>query len=289
MAQGEWKSTTQLIEAGLRILKKENPMTIRQLFYRLVSNGTVDNSMPDYHHVSAVMTKARLDSRCPYDWIVDRSRPTYTPYVFEDPGEYAESVKTGYRKDYWADQPCHVEIWTEKDAIIGSIEPVTDELGVTVRVARGHFSTTRIHDIAQEFVLHKRRGKNIHVLYLGDHDPSGIVIQSNGSERLEELLEKSLGEGPWYSIVRLAILKQDITKFRLPPLRIKSSDPNAEKFRRKFGTAGVELDALPPEELRRRLREAIESRIDKSKWDRAIAVEKVELRSITENLALWGF
>jgi len=87
------------------------------------------------------MTKARLDGRCDWDWIVDRSRPTYKPNVFIDTAEYAETVKQAYRKDYWESQPNHVEVWTEKDAIIGSIEPVTRELGVTVRVGRGHFSS----------------------------------------------------------------------------------------------------------------------------------------------------
>jgi hypothetical protein len=56
------------------------------------------------------------------------SRPAYSPYLFENPAEYAEEIKRGYRKDYWITQPYSVEVWTEKDTIIGSIEPVTDQL-----------------------------------------------------------------------------------------------------------------------------------------------------------------
>jgi hypothetical protein len=120
VARGEWKETTELIRAAVEILEVENPMTVRQLFYRLVSNGTLGNTKKDYQLTSKVMTKARTDGRCSWNWIVDRSRPTYEPNVFEDAAEYAEVVKTGYRKNYWADQPNHVEVWTEKDAVIGS-------------------------------------------------------------------------------------------------------------------------------------------------------------------------
>jgi len=67
-------------------------------------------------------------------------------------------------------QPGHCEIWTEKDAIIGSIQDVTNELGVTVRVCRGFLSTTKAHEIAEHF---DAISKSITIFYLGDHDPSG--------------------------------------------------------------------------------------------------------------------
>ena len=75
MAQGEWTTTTRLIDRALEILEEENPMTIRQLFYRLVSVEEIQNTQLDYQRVSRLMTKARRDDRCPYEYIVDRSRP----------------------------------------------------------------------------------------------------------------------------------------------------------------------------------------------------------------------
>jgi len=78
MAKGEWRSTTRLIETAINILAKEFPMTIRQLFYRLVSAVAIENCLRDYQRVSQVMTKAREDGRVPFEWIVDRSRATYS-------------------------------------------------------------------------------------------------------------------------------------------------------------------------------------------------------------------
>ena len=288
MSRGEWNETTELIRAAVEILEAENPMTVRQLFYRLVSKGTLQNTKKDYQLTSKVMTKARQDGRCSYEWIVDRSRPIYEPNVFEDAAEYAETVKHGYRKNYWADQPNHVEVWTEKDAIIGSIEPVTDELGVTVRVGRGFFSTTRINEIAQQFKRIAKQGKKIFVLYLGDHDPSGIEIQKEGGARLCALLFARRNAGWFYKIERIAILKRDLSLFNLPPLRVKASDSRSNKFRQQHGEECVELDALPPAELRSRLRTAIEALIDRERWDRAVAVEEVELNNIRETVGTWN-
>src|ERR1700676_1041524 len=122
VAKAEWAKTTKLIDAAVDILEEQHPMTIRQLFYRLVSIGMIENSKKHYQMVIRLMTTARLDGRCDFDYIVDRSRPEYKHSVWDDCGDYLNSVKHGYRKDYWALQDNHVEVWVEKDAIIGSIE-----------------------------------------------------------------------------------------------------------------------------------------------------------------------
>src|SRR5664279_1671557 len=152
MAKGKWAATTELVERAKRILSAEQPMTIRQLFYRLVSVEALENSIADYKKVSRVMTGARESGQVPFEWIVDRSRPTYAPSVFDDIKDGLMALRNCYRKDYWQNQIAHVEVWAEKDAIIGSIEPVTNELGVTVRVSRGFTSTTRVHEIASIFM-----------------------------------------------------------------------------------------------------------------------------------------
>ena len=252
MARNQWTATTELVEKAKRILSAEHPATIRQLFYRLVSVQALENSIPDYKKLSRVMTDARESGRVPFEWIVDRSRPTYAPNVFDDIKGGLTALRNCYRKDYWQDQPAHVEIWAEKDAIIGSIEPVTDELGVTVRVSRGFTSTTRVHEIASVFA---GIFKPIFVYYLGDHDPSGRAIELDLYDRISRY-------GPDFEMARLAIRERDIDDFKLPPLRIKTSDTRAAAFRRKFGNRCVELDALPPEELRSRVRQAIEGHIE---------------------------
>jgi hypothetical protein len=277
MAKGEWEKTTLLVETAVGILEIENPMTIRQLFYRLVSVGALANSRTDYQRLSVVMSKARNDYRCPFDWIVDRSRPEYSPNVWTDAAGYGAAIQRGYRKDYWATQPNYVELWSEKDSVIGSIEGLTDKLGITVRVGRGFVSTTRIHDIADLFLT---LPKPISVFYIGDHDPSGREIETNARNRVLEY-------GVEFDLVRLAIDSSDIQEWNLPPLRIKDSDTRAQQFRKQHGEDCVELDALPVSELRRRIRDAVEGMLDHTAWDRAVAVEEIELANIRDTVGKW--
>lgn len=269
MAKAEWQSTTKLIEAAKNILKVEFPMTIRQLFYRLVSAAVIDNCLADYQGVSKAMTKARDDGRVPYEWIVDRSRATYKSSSWKNLaqlGATLEHVCLEYRRDYWQDQPNYVEIWCEKDAVTGSIDEVRREYGLTVEAQRGFNSTTNVHTVATRLLKHKCDSKNIIVFYLGDWDPSGTEIEADVRRRVMpwQMGDVDLSD---FTLLRVAIFKDDISRFNLPPLRVKTTDSRAPRFVRAYGNQAVELDALPPTELRARLRKAIEGVIDHSTWD----------------------
>jgi hypothetical protein len=289
MPKAETDRITRLIDRSVEILNEEAPMIIRQLFYRLVSLGALENWRRDYVKVSRIMTIARNDGRVDWDAIVDRSRPDYAPSVFDDAAEYVETLKHGYRKNYWNTQPALVEVWVEKDAVVGSIEDVTDELGVRVRPGRGFQSTTKVHEIAELFAACK---KEISVYYVGDHDASGRCAEDELKERVHRHLLNICVEqgkptmcaatGTYFSIQRLAIHPADIRSFRLPPLKVKSTDSRAPGFRKKYGNQCVELDALPVVELRKRIRAAVEQHIDWSSWKRAIATEKAETQSILD-------
>jgi hypothetical protein len=338
MAKARWKSTQILLQAAFNILRRENPMTVRQLFYRLVSVAVIENCIADYRRVSAIMTEGREQNEIPWEWIVDRSRPSYSSASWAGLEEYGEVVARSYRKDYWQNQSRHVVVLVEKDAIVGSIQPVTEKYGVTIRTLRGFSSATVAHGIAAQFRELNKAGKQIHVFYLGDHDPSGRAIELDVAKRIEEFMAVDLGKGVqvtfremrravivsrmpkdlyeeiWnggeverrgdesieqalfriscrhlgldrktaclpFVLRRLAIHPEDIQKFNLPPLRIKAADPRAAGFLREHGTECVELDALPPSELRARLSRAIRGLIDRPAWERAMMVEKAELET----------
>src|SRR5271157_3451942 len=279
MAQGEWKHITQLIDRAVEILEREHPMTVRQLFYRLVSCKAVENTSLQYQLVSRVMTKAREDDRCPWRYIVDRSRQDYARSGWDGLRDYARTIKGAYSKNYWTTQPVLVELWCEKDAVVGSIVELTKELGVTLRPSKGFVSTTKIHEVAEYFDGIR---KPIFVYYLGDWDPSGESMDDDLRKRLSRNLSGVRGSKDDILVRRLAIFKEDIAQFNLPPLRIKTSDSRAEGFVRKHGKQGVELDALPPTELRRRVRRAVMKHVDKQSWKRTKQVEKAEQQCVVD-------
>jgi len=240
MAKGEWKKTTRLIEAAVNILEQENPMTIRQLFYRLVSVAEIENCLRDYQRVSIAMTKAREDGRVPYEWIVDRSRATYSSRGWTNLhalGDVLERALVNYRRDYWQDQPYYVEVWCEKDAVTGSIEEIRNRYGINVEAIRGFNSTTNIHTAAMRLLQQRYDGKKIAIFYLGDWDPSGHDIERDLSQRIAETALGGVAPLCGLSNIgleRIAIFREDIQKFNLPPLRVKDKDPRANGFTKRW-------------------------------------------------------
>jgi len=277
MSQGEWQSTTRIIDAAIEVLADENPMTIRQLFYRLVSAHVIKNQQKDYHQVIRLMTKARKDGRVDYQWIVDRSRAAYKSHMWQSMSELAgafERELVSYRSDWWTEQPNYVEIWCEKDTVTGSIEEVRDGYGLRVDANRGFNSTSNLWAGAERLMNECERGKHVHILYLGDWDPSGKDMERDLEARLLEYMP--YGD---FEIERVAIFKEDIDEYNLPPLLVKDSDSRTKKFVRQHGKNCVELDALPPDVLRDRLREAIEGHLDTEAWERAQIVEEAQRES----------
>ena len=159
--------------------------------------------------------------------------------------------------------------------MLGSLRPVTREMGVMLRACRGFGSTGMEGQIGNLF---EGIEKPIHIFYLGDHDPSGRDIERDIHKRTQE------ASGGHFTMMRLAIHPEDIERFNLPPQKIKSTDSRSAAFKRQFGRLAptVELDALPVEELRRRVRGAIKELIEARRWNRQISIQEVELRSISD-------
>src|SRR5262245_10324347 len=111
-------------------------MTLRQLFYRLVSAGALANRQQEYKRLGHVMTRLREGGEVPRSWIVDHVRATLKPSSWTGLGNYLESVRDCYRKDFWASLDHHVEVFVEKDAVAGTVQPVTAEYDVALRVVR---------------------------------------------------------------------------------------------------------------------------------------------------------
>src|SRR5665811_467222 len=60
--------------AIIRIVETDNPMTLRGLFYRLVSEGMIGKAENEYKNVGRYLLQLRRDDRLPYTWIADNTR-----------------------------------------------------------------------------------------------------------------------------------------------------------------------------------------------------------------------
>jgi hypothetical protein len=272
------RSNQALKDHVITILDAEKPMTLRALYYRLASAGHIPATDQGYSRVKRLTKALREGGVIPITgWIVDRIRSTLKPSSWSGLADFGDTVRQAYRKDLWARQSSHVEIFVEKDAIAGTIQPVTSEYDVALNVIRGDVSISFAGEIANLWRLIE---KPIMVYYLGDYDPSGMGIE----EELRNKLERYSGRVPQW--VRIGVVEGDFEEFNLFPLPVKDSSRSAA-FIRDYGTRCAEVDALPPSELRSRVRLAIEINIDDDEWGRLKRVEELEKGTILDLVNGW--
>jgi len=274
--RGKSAKSLQIIAAAKRILQEIQPCSVRAVCYRLFTEKLITNmGKKSTDAVGTQLVWAREQGLIPWQWIVDETREAEVIPSWRNPESIIDAAVKQYRKDYWADQPRRVEVWSEKGTIRGTVAPVLKEYGVTFRVLHGYGSATALHDIALESVA---SDKPLTVLYIGDHDPSGRHMSE------VDLPARLARYGGQVQIVRLALDDSDVgPDSELPwfPVADKAGDTRYQWFIERFGTRCWEVDALPPPELRERLKAAITDRIDDDVWNHAINIERAEVESMS--------
>jgi hypothetical protein len=271
--------TLEIIEAAQEFLDPDRPMTLRHLYYLLVSRHVLENSKADYQKLGRVIGEARRRGEISYYSLVDSVRNTIKPSSWSGLQDFTETVSQAYRKDLWTQQEDYIEFWVEKDAIAGVINAITYEYDVCVRPMRGYPSITFLHHAAQAL---NRITKTIWLYYLGDHDPSGRDIERACRDGLEEFRRFD------YLWTRLAINPEDFGSFDIVPLVAKHKDTRYRKFVKEYGTDAAELDALPPDELRHRVESAILDHVDMESWEKLQEIEQQERTSFQAVIAQFG-
>jgi hypothetical protein len=226
-------------------------MTVRQVYYQLVARQLIENNRSQYQAVSNLLVSARQDGIVPWEWIEDRNRRPRTVSMWDDLDDFVTTVRGAYRRDVWNEQPGHVEVWLEKDALSGIFEDVLRDYGVTLNVGRGYDGWDSIHNAAERF----GDGSDVSVLYFGDFDPSG-------EDMVRSLRERLAFFDCTPEIIKCALTLEDVRRYNLPPDFTKATDSRRAAFVERWGDISVELDALPTAVLRAGLISEVESRID---------------------------
>jgi len=253
---GRHAKTNVVIEAAKGILTEQHPMTVRQVYYQLVSRQVIKNNRGEYQAVSKALVAARREGIVPWAWIEDRLRQAREVSMWSDLADFAQTCQQAYRRDVWQTQPRYLEVWLEKDALSGIFEDALRDYGMTLNVGRGYDGWASIHNAAVRF----GDGENVTVFYFGDFDPSGEDMVRSLKERLAEC-------GSLPEIIKIALNEEDIERYNLPSDFTKKGDTRRKAFVARYGKkACVELDALPVEVLRERLIEEVERRMDLKAW-----------------------
>jgi hypothetical protein len=265
-------ATADLISKANVIIETYRGMsiTVRQLYYRLVAADVIPNSIRSYKRIVKIITDARMAGLIDWDAIEDRARQFQEKTRWRDGQQIIDAAANGFHRDMWEGQDVRPFVLVEKDALSGVLAPVCYALDVPLLACKGYASAT----VMREFAVNQVRnaimdGQTPIILHLGDHDPSGIDMTRDLNERISLFLEIEDA-----NINRLALNMPQIERLKPPPNPAKESDARFKAYRQKHGVKCWELDALPPDELQRIVREAIRRRIDWDLWERRI--EEIE-------------
>jgi hypothetical protein len=212
--------------------------------------------------------------------IVDRGRVSIANTHWNSPADIVDSAASQYKIDKWEDQPNHIEVMVEKQALEGVLIPVCRKLDVTFRANKGYTSQSMMYRLGKELASIQESGKDIHVLYFGDHDPSGLDMDRDVQERI------ALFSGMSVAFERLALKYAQVQVLNPPENPAKITDSRAKKYIKMYGTSSWELDAIEPKELARLVEAAVVNLRDEKLWKAALKQEnemKAELREFAEN------
>jgi len=253
------------------VLEANHPMTVRQVYYQLVARQVIENRQAQYQAISTLLVKMRQDGEVPWDYVEDRNRRPRVVAMWDDLGDFLETVRGAYRRDVWAVQDHYVEMWLEKDALSGYFERELEPYGITLNVGRGYDGWSSIRNAAERI---KAQDKPATIYYWGDFDPSGEDMHRSLIERLAFF-------GCYPEIVKVALTKQQVEQYNLPSDPAKMTDSRRAGFVEKHGDLSVELDALPVDVLRRLIRATIEtSRYNRVNWRYTVEAQRAEVSQL---------
>lgn len=211
---------------------------MRQVYYQLVARGFIPNNERSYKNLGNLINEGRLAGLIDWYAIVDRTRNLRGNSHWSSPSSVIRSAEYSYMLDRWQNQPNYVEVWVEKDALIGIVNQICSKLDVPHFSCRGYTSQSEMWVAAQRFIKQEHRESRT-IIHLGDHDPSGIDMSRDIQERLDMF-------GADVRVKRVALTMRQIKTYNPPPNPTKLSDARATGYINAYGHECWELDALEP-------------------------------------------
>jgi len=264
-------------------------LTIRQLYYQLVARDIIPNADEIYKRTCSFATKARYAGLIDWDAIEDRGRVPRKPSDWGNIKDLIETALHSYRLPRWKDQEYYIELYCEKQAMEKILEPIARRYHIYFGVNRGYSSASTMYELAKR--IDKKitdENKKAVLLYLGDHDPSGLDMVRDIRARTCEFL-RLIEDNDYFSVIPLALNQEQVEQYNPPPNPAKITDPRAKWYLAEYGNKSWELDALEPKVLMDITEKGILEFLDEGKYQQWIARENNEskaLREFGDNLKL---
>jgi hypothetical protein len=252
------------------------PLTLRQIFYRLVGAHGYEKTERAYERLGEHLVRARRARLVPMEAIRDDGGTVITPGMWANSQEYLDAVRAQAEDlmlDRTAGQTTRLAVFCEAAGMAPQLARVAKPYGITVMSSGGFESLTEKHAFAAELARYDRPTE---VLHIGDHDPSGVSMFTAYLEDVEAFTFELGGKA---TFTRLAVTPAQISVYSLPTAPPKPSD------RRAFAGETCQAEALAPDVLANILLDAIEARIDRRAFSRVIKRERKVRRELVARLS----
>jgi len=244
-------------------------LTLRQVYYQMVARAYIANNEREYKKLGETISNGRLCGLIDWNAIEDRTRNLRGNSHWNSPGDIVSACAQSFQYDKWAGQEFRVEVWVEKDALVGVVENACRPLDVNFFSCRGYVSQTEMWLAAQRITRRQRfkDGPPTVIIHLGDHDPSGKDMSRDIEERLN-----LFGAFPIFH--RIALNYDQIEEYSPPPNPTKLQDTRSSVYVSEFGYECWELDALEPSVISALIEDWVLRYRDEDKWDARVAAEQ---------------
>lgn len=247
-------------------------LTLRQLYYQLVRRNLIANKDREYKKLSRLTTAGRMGGLIDWKAIEDRIRVPKLPYWVYGISDALSDTKGHYRLNRMKGQARYIEVWIEKDALSQIVGRVTQKYHIRMMVNRGYSSCTAMYQAAKR--ISGANGQPA-IIYMGDHDPSGLDMVRDIEDRLNEF-------GVYPEIIHPALRMDQIEQYELPPNPAKLSDSRARDYIEMYGPESWELDALEPSVLVEVVENEISNLIDIDMYESVLDEEKQDKKELTK-------
>jgi hypothetical protein len=256
-------------------------LTLRQLYYQFVARGLLANKDTEYNKLGRIVSDARLAGLIDWNSITDRTRYLRKNSHWSSPADVIESAAYGYAIDKWKTQSNRVEVWIEKDALIGVVEQVCEPLDVPHFSCRGYTSASEMWVASQRLLGYIKARQVPIILHLGDHDPSGMDMSRDIKSRLDLFTNEDI------TLKRIALNMDQVSRYNPPPNPAKITDSRSLGYRAEFGDESWELDALDPSVLTNLIETEILRYRSISEWNEEVKREKQEQSELEKVSVNW--
>jgi hypothetical protein len=261
-------------------------LSLRQLYYQFVTKNWLKNTDQNYKRLGGIVSDARMAGLMDWDWIKDRGRSTVTNTHWDNPGQIVLAAAQSYRVNSRADQPYHIELMVEKQALEGVLEPECRRLDIGFTANKGYSSSSHMYEVGKRLEDLLDSGKQVVILYLGDHDPSGIDMTRDVGDRLRTFANRP-GDEEAIIVERVALNMDQVRKYNPPENPTKLTDARAQSYLELYGESCWELDALDPAVLANLVRTATAKYTEDDLRDALIEKQNEDRKALLEFAKTW--